>query len=103
MFWDALTSSAERVKTDLGTVLMKMGLVSDEDVKRAAARQRLEDRSKIGKVMVGMGLITEKQLADALSKQRRMRNGQAAEVMAEIVESRHGALREHVLGLNASK
>jgi hypothetical protein len=102
MFWDTITSSAEKVKTDLGTVLQKMGLVSPEDVEMAASRQKHQDRSKIGAVMVGMGLITEAQLADALSKQKRMRHGKAAEVMAELVEARHGALLEHVLNINAS-
>lgn len=74
---------------DIGNVLMRMGLVTPEQVETAVQRQAREDRgTRIGEVLVGMGAITRGQLDDALKKQRDMRSGKAVDVMVELVGAR---------------
>lgn len=52
----------------VGEILIKEGLITEEDLKRAIDYQR-ENGGKLGDVLIAMGLVTEKEIAAALGKQ----------------------------------
>src|SRR3990167_7934536 len=52
----------------IGELLMKSGLLSDEQLAKALQVQR-GTRKRLGEVLVELGLVTEADIASALSKQ----------------------------------
>jgi hypothetical protein len=52
----------------LGEMLVKVHLISPDDLKRALARQRGSSK-RLGKILVEMGVITYTQLAEVLEEQ----------------------------------
>jgi hypothetical protein len=96
--WDKLVGNIPKQSTDLGSLLLRMDLVTEQQLQEAVLRQRAleKDRTRIGEVLIQMGAISRNQLADALAKQRLMRAGKATHVMAELAESRLDALAEHI-------
>jgi hypothetical protein len=81
---------------DIGNVLVRMGLVTPEQIEHAVQRQAREDRgTRLGEVLVGMGAITRSQLDEALRKQKAMRSGKAVDVMVELVGARMEQLVKH--------
>lgn len=56
------------VREKVGEILIKEGLITEEDLKRAMEYQR-KNGGKLGDVLIAMGLVTEKEIAAALGKQ----------------------------------
>lgn len=97
---DWFTSQQHRAATDLGSVLLTLGLVTKPQLEDAV-RQQLEQAQqakdqRLGEILVDMGALTPDTLHEALDAQKRMRRGGATAVMAQVVERRwdviHGAL-----------
>lgn len=91
--WDATT--------DLGSVLLKMGKISDKDLMEAATRQ-VRGRALLGEILIDMGRITRADLDSALHAQLLMRQGKPGEAMLGIVEARTEAMHQDMLGLTVA-
>jgi len=75
-------------KSNLGNILLLMGAINEQQLRRAAdERQRRED-IKIGKIFVEQGAITTELLYEALRLQAEMREGRRTEAMLSIVEEK---------------
>lgn len=87
--------------SQLGAVLIKMGLINDDQLaeglrKLQWARDNKFDM-KLGDALVRTGTITESQLATALAFQKGLRNGGAVDVMVQMIEWKtDNILRRHV-------
>lgn len=96
-FWDRFKSTpAGSAASNIGNVLLKMGLVTEDQLRHAVDVQNHQEAVKLGRVFVDMGILTEAQLADALEKQRKLRTGQKTEALAEIVEAQAKAATERL-------
>ena len=61
----------KRTGISLGTVLVKLGFISDDDLSSVLGKQiHIDHRKRIGEVLVEQGLITEQQLQQGLEEQR---------------------------------
>ncbi len=61
-----------RTGVSLGTVLVKLGFISDDDLSGVLGRQiQIEQKKRIGEVLVDQGLITQEQVNAALEEQKR--------------------------------
>ncbi|MCD6080094.1 MAG: Flp pilus assembly complex ATPase component TadA [Candidatus Omnitrophica bacterium] len=56
------------VREKVGEILIKEGLITEEDLERAMEYQQ-KNGGKLGDVLIAMGLVTEKEIAAALGKQ----------------------------------
>ena len=74
--------------TSVGSILIRMGCMDAQQVDRAREAHSKQSAMRLGEVMVSMGLISAAQLDDALAYQERMRSGDAAGVMVELIEKR---------------
>jgi len=62
----------KRTGISLGTVLVKMKFISEDDLSSVLGQQiHLDQKKRIGEVLIEQGLITEEQLALGLEEQRR--------------------------------
>lgn len=84
---DWFTSKQHRAATDLGNVLLTLGLVTLPQLEEAVRRQMDEDK-RLGEILVSMGALSPENLRTALLTQRDMRRGQASAIMASVVERR---------------
>jgi len=61
----------KRTGVTLGSILVKLGYISDDDLSSVLGKQiHLDHRKRIGEVLVDQGLITEEQLKLGLDEQR---------------------------------
>ena len=56
------------IRERVGEILIKEGLIAEEDLAQAMEHQR-ENGGKLGDVLIAMGFVTEKEIAAALGKQ----------------------------------
>ena len=77
-------------ETDLGNVLLKMGVIDESTLKAALAEQTDVEkrRSLLGSILVKMGKLDEAVLKKALKIQKQLRTGNKADAMIDIVNSR---------------
>lgn len=62
----------KRSGTSLGTVLVKLGFISEDDLSSVLGAQiHLDQKKRIGEVLLEHGLITEQQLQQGLEEQRK--------------------------------
>lgn len=62
----------KRTGLNLGSVLIKLGFISEDDLSSVLGQQiHLEHRKRIGEVLVEQGLITEEQVKLGLDEQHR--------------------------------
>lgn len=80
-----------RVRADIGTVLLKMGLL-DERRLQEAVRIQQAGRMRLGEILVDMSFVTPEQMEIALRVQRLMRRGRPGEAMLNMVEYRTNVL-----------
>ena len=78
----------EKHETTIGHVLLRLGLVSDDDIEEALRSKEAQGGKLLGEILLGAEKITEGDLKRALKLQRRMRNGGAIEAEVEIEEGR---------------
>lgn len=74
--------------TDLGNVMIRMGVITDVQLSQAVAKHRAEPGTKLGEAALALGFICKEDLELALQYQERMRDGGAVTVMIDMV-SRH--------------
>jgi len=70
--------------TNLGSVLLRMGLVTREQIKDALDVKTQQEEMLFGKILVTLGYISDNNLTEALRLQKKLRNGGAVEAMCEI-------------------
>ncbi len=64
----------KRSGISLGTVLVKLGYISDSDLTSVLGKQiELDQRKRLGEILVDQGLITPQQLETGLAEQKRVR------------------------------
>jgi len=78
--------------TNLGAVLMKMGLTTPEQISTALALAQSE-KKLIGQALVETGVVTEAALKEALEVQARLRSGR--EVAANLIITRYQIDQQH--------
>jgi type IV pilus assembly protein PilB len=62
----------KRTGISLGTVLIKLGYITDEDLTSVLGKQiELDQRKRIGEILVDQGLITPQQLQSGLDEQKK--------------------------------
>lgn len=88
--WPFTTKSRpSKEETDLGNVLLKMGVIDEDLLKKALAEQsRVEEKSLLGSILVRMGVLDEALLDRALKLQKKLRTGNKGDAMIEIVSTR---------------
>lgn len=79
----------ERPSTSIGSVLIRMGCITPEQVEASTLAHSRQSERRLGEVMVWLGHITEEQLEAALAYQARMRSGDASGVMIELISKRN--------------
>lgn len=60
-----------QIQFRLGDLLVSMGLISDEDLKRVLSEQKYS-KKRLGEILVSKQLLSERQLAEVLSRQLRV-------------------------------
>ena len=70
--------------TDLGTILRKLHLLTEEQVTRVVAHHKRAGL-QFGQAAADLGFITPAELEEALQYQRRMRSEDPLDVLMEIV------------------
>ena len=62
----------KRTGISIGTVLVKLGFISDDDLSSVLGQQiHLDQKKRIGEVLLAQGLLTEEQLQQGLEEQRK--------------------------------
>ncbi len=62
----------KRTGISIGTVLVKLGFISDDDLSSVLGQQiHLDQKKRIGEVLLEQGLLTEEQLQQGLEEQRK--------------------------------
>ena len=62
----------KRTGISIGTVLVKLGFISDDDLSSVLGQQiHLDQKKRIGEVLLEQGLLTEEQLQAGLEEQRK--------------------------------
>lgn len=73
--------------TNLGNVLLKMGIISGEELDRALDVQRDKDQL-LGACLVFIGALTQDELELALELQEKMRGRRGVDAFLDLVEKR---------------
>lgn len=82
-------------KSDLGSVLMDMHVLSEEQLHAAVAIQEADRERRLGEVLIKMGAINEDHLRSALELQNKMRTGKRLDAVIEITQHNfHAAIRD---------
>jgi len=75
-------------QSDIGNVLLQMNAVTEEQLEAAFKRQARGRSALLGALLVADGVIDEAELARALELQRKMREGDEAGAMLDLVETK---------------
>lgn len=83
----------DAVKTSIGNVLRDMGLITEQQLERAAAAH-IADETRIGEALIAQKAITREQLRQALAVQDKLRtDGKEAlghmDILRSQVQRRH--------------
>jgi type IV pilus assembly protein PilB len=81
----------KKTGVSLGTVLVKLGFISEDDLSSVLGQQiQLEQKKRIGEVLMDQGLITSEQLMSGLEEQKRsgMRVGKCLVRLGFITEEK---------------
>lgn len=92
MMWPFRAGSATlkmRATSDLGSVLMRLSIITEQQLSDAIKRQVANHpHARLGEVLVRLGYVTQEQVQRALELQHKMRTHKASEVMADILNER---------------
>ncbi len=80
--------------SSLGNVLLSIGAVSKDDLRRALDEQAKMGDVILGKVMVNMGLITEEVLDEAIQVQQLMKGTLSAHTQIDKLNSKISEARD---------
>lgn len=75
-----MARSARRDKTSIGSILLNLPTVSEDELDRAVEYQQEHQDILLGETMVLLGFITRRQLDEAITLQRKMR-GETVELL----------------------
>lgn len=74
--------------TTLGNILMKMRVLTRDQLLSAIGRKAQHDDMLLGALLKEMGFVTDEQVARALTIQAKLRKGDAGEAAMELMELR---------------
>jgi len=74
-------TSQESVKTRLGDILLKKGLISDEQLQSAIDAQK-SSHLQLGEILIGMQCVSQRQINRALNVQSKLRNAVLTSILS---------------------
>ena len=87
-----------RKQSDLGNVLLKMGVVTEDQISKAVEVQHQGEQAMLGAILVGAGVIDGETLGKALVLQEKLRTGKETEAMLDIVQDATARVRLKIAG-----